>query len=156
MKKGLAPHEVRVVQERTELVEKITKLHAFMGTDIYNSLKEEDKFKFERQEHAMIMYSEVLLERINSFEGKIEDTVIPLTFGQQLVGLIFNPSGREDVNKAKQLSADLIDLVADNHNEITKNGALTASWTRNVLRTAAINAVVTAQMAVVKILTWSE
>ena len=156
MKKGLAPHEVRVVQERTELVEKITKLHSFMQTDLYNNLKKEDKSKFERQEQAMITYSEVLLERINNFEGKIEDTVIPLTFGQQLVGLTFNPSGREDVNKAKQLSADLINLVADNHNEVTKNGALTSSWMRNVLRTAAINAVVTAQMAVVKILTWND
>ena len=156
MKKGLAPHEVRVVQERTELVEKITKLHAFMKSDFYDTLREVDKMRFERQEVAMISYSEVLLERINSFEGKIEDTVIPLTFGQQLVGLTFNPSGREDVNKAKQLSADLINLVADNHNEVTKNGALTSSWMRNVLRTAAINAVVTAQMSVVKILTWND
>ena len=156
MKKRLAPHEVRVVQERTELVEKITKLQAFMGTDLYDSLKEEDKSKFERQKHIMITYSEVLLERINSFEGKIEDTVIPLTFGQQLVGVTFNPSKREDVNKAKRLSADLIDLVADNYNDLTKNEALKTSWVRNVLRTAAINAVVTAQMAVVKILTWKD
>ena len=127
-----------------------------MGTDLYDSLKEEDKFNLEQQERAMITYSEVLLDRINNFEGKIENTVILLTFGQQLVGVTFNPSGREDVNKAKQLSADLIDLVADNHNEVTKNGALTDSWMRNVLRTAAINAVVTAQMALVKILTWND
>lgn len=155
MKKGLEPHEVRVVQERTELVEKITKLHQFMSSDSYSTLKELDKINLVRQEQAMITYSEVLLERINSFEGKIEDTVIPLTFGQQLVGLTFNPSGREDVNKAKQLSADLIDLVADNHNQFASNER-PVSWTRSVLRTAAINAVVTAQMAVVKILTWSE
>lgn len=60
------------------------------------------------------------------------------------------------MNKAKRLSADLIDLVADNYNDLTKNEALKTSWTRNAFRTAAINAVVTAQMAVVKILTWSE
>ena len=79
-----------------------------------------------------------------------------LTNGQKLVGLTFNPSGREDVNKAKQLSADLIDLVEANHNEATDNGQARASWYRNVLRTAAINAIVTAQMAVVKILTWND
>lgn len=79
-----------------------------------------------------------------------------LTDGQKLVGLTFNPSGREDVNKAKQLSADLIDLVQANHNEATDNGNKMASWYRNVLRTAAVNAVITAQMAVVKILTWND
>ena len=79
-----------------------------------------------------------------------------LTDGQKLVGLTFNPSGREDVNKAKQLSADLIDLVLVNHNEVTDNGKAMASWYRNVLRTAAVNAIITAQMAVVKILTWND
>ena len=84
------------------------------------------------------------------------ETNRPLTDGQKLVGLSFNPSGREDVNKAKQLSADLIDLVQANHNEVTDNGNKMASWYRNVLRTAAVNAVITAQMAVVKILTWND
>ena len=156
MKKGLLPHEVRVVQERTELVEKITKLHAFMKSDFYGNLKEKDKSKFERQEKVMIEYSEILLERINSFEGKIEDTVIPLTFGQELVGLTFNPSGREDVQKTKLLSAELLDLVANNHNEVTDNGNKMASESRNIFRKSAIAAIITAQMAVVKLLTWSK
>jgi hypothetical protein len=77
-----------------------------------------------------------------------------LTFGQKAVGLTFNPSGREDVNKAKQLSADLIDLVMNNHEEVTKDKNV--SWIRNVLRTTAINALITAQMAVVKVLTWQD
>lgn len=82
--------------------------------------------------------------------------VSELTNGQKLVGLTFNPSGREDVNKAKQLSADLIDLVEANYNQVTDNGKAMASWYRAVLRTAAINATITAQMAVVKVLTWND
>ena len=84
------------------------------------------------------------------------ETNRPLTDGQKLVGLSFNPSGREDVNKAKQLSADLIDLVQANHNEVTDNGNKMASWYRNVLRAAAVNAVITAHMAVVKFITWRD
>ena len=80
----------------------------------------------------------------------------PLTDGEKLVGLSFNPSGREDVNKAKQLSADLIDLVQANYNEVTDNGNKMASWYRNVLRIAAVTSVIAAQQAVVKILTWNE
>ena len=34
-----------------------------------------------------------------------------LTFGEKLVGLTFNPAGDPDVNKAKQLCAELADLV---------------------------------------------
>jgi hypothetical protein len=34
-----------------------------------------------------------------------------LTFGQQLVGLSFNPSGDEKVQKVKELCAELADLL---------------------------------------------
>lgn len=79
-----------------------------------------------------------------------------LTRGQKLVGLTFNPSGREDVTKAKQQSADLIDQVLDEHDRVTISGEQPASWERNVLKTEAVNAVLRAQQAVVKVLTWSE
>lgn len=82
-----------------------------------------------------------------------------LTFGQKAVGLKFNPSGDETVNKAKQLSADLIDLVEDKYKErLNKLTTVTRqlSWMENVLRTAAFNAIIAAQMAVVKFLTWND
>ncbi len=81
-----------------------------------------------------------------------------LTFGQKSVGLQFNHSGDETVNKAKQLSADLIDLVEQRIEflESTKNEGSRLSWTTNVFRTAAFNAVIAAQMAVVKFLTWND
>lgn len=86
----------------------------------------------------------------------MEENQRPLTQGEELVGLSFNPSALPQVDKAKRLSADLIDMVIDDHNVKTDYGNKMASWNRNVLKTAAITAVVTAQMAVVKILTWAK
>lgn len=75
-----------------------------------------------------------------------------LTYGQKAVGLKFNPSegdAHDKVAHAKQTCADLIDLV---------EGGRTPNDSRllNSLRTAATMALVTAQMAVVKVITWTE
>lgn len=79
-----------------------------------------------------------------------------LTFGQKAVGLNFNHAEgviNERVHKAKQLSADLIDLVEEHHleNETGDN----KSWVHSVFRTTAFNAIIAAQMACVKFLTWT-
>ena len=78
-----------------------------------------------------------------------------LTFGQKAVGLDFNPSEDENVTKAKQLSADLIDLVEEHKEKVSSQG-VQLSWVTNVFRTAAFNAVIAAQLAVVKFLTWKD
>lgn len=154
--KGLQPHEIRVVEERTELMEKITKLHNFMNSDFYQTLDKLNHIHFEEQEKAMVDYAEVLLRRINLFEGTIENTIIPSTIGEKVVGYNFNPSGLSKVDKAKKLLAEAIDLLVDHHNEVTANDKTMSSWIRNVLRTAAFNALVTAQMALVKYITWKD
>ena len=82
-----------------------------------------------------------------------------LTFGQKAVGLTFNHAEGElnkKVHTAKQLSADLIDLVENHKNQITDNGNIMSSWVFNVFRTTAFNAIIAAQMATVKFLTWKE
>ena len=79
-----------------------------------------------------------------------------LTFGQKAVGLTFNPSGEDNVTKAKQLMAEAIDLLEKDHAEKTDIGNMMSSWTRNVFRTAAFNAIITAQMTLVKYLTWKD
>ena len=79
-----------------------------------------------------------------------------LTFGQKAVGLSFNPSGEDNVTKAKQLMAEAIDLLEKDHNEKTDDGKVMSSWYRNVFRTAAFNAIIAAQMALVKYLTWKD
>ena len=50
--------------------------------------------------------------------GEINENVSQrgLTFGELLVGLDFNPSGRPDVNEAKQLCARLANMVNDLQN----------------------------------------
>ena len=77
-----------------------------------------------------------------------------LTFGERAVGLTFNPSGDEKVNKAKQLMADALDLLKEAELEKTENGDAMASWEANVFRTNAFNKIVDAQMALVKYITW--
>lgn len=79
-----------------------------------------------------------------------------LTNGQKLVGINFNPGGREDVNLAKELSAKLIDMVQEKHDAVTDNGKAMASHNRNILRTNAVNKMIEAQMMVVKYLTWED
>lgn len=154
--KGLQPHEVRVVEERTELVDKISKLHKFMSSPVYETLPERTQELLLQQEKSMKEYSDILLKRINGFEGKMEYTQKVLTFGEQAVGLTFNPSGDDKVGQAKQLMAESIDLLEQAHNEATDNGNKMASWVRNVFRTAAFNAIIAAKMALVNYITWRD
>jgi hypothetical protein len=81
-----------------------------------------------------------------------------LTLGQKAVGLNFNHAEgiiNERVHRAKQLSADLIDLIEE-HKENISSERVQLSWITNVFRTTAFNAVIAAQMAVVKFITWRD
>ncbi len=77
----------------------------------------------------------------------------PMSFGEQLVGITFNPSGDEAVTKAKQLSAELADIVQtnwlDDHANSTPYSALKTQLYDN-----AVHKIIDAQMAVVKLLTF--
>lgn len=76
----------------------------------------------------------------------------PLTPGQEAVGLSFNPSGDERVTKAKQLSAELFDLVEGAvPSQIQDSSAF--NWRRRKMRDIALGAILTAQMWAVKVLT---
>lgn len=70
-----------------------------------------------------------------------------LTPGQQLVGLTFNPSGDPKVVKAKQLCADLYDLICEDKNS-AEHGAL-----YHALFEHSRGEILNAQMNVVKLLT---
>lgn len=76
-----------------------------------------------------------------------------LTFGEKAVGITFNPSFNPKVDEVKALSAKIIDTL--NEAKIAR-GTSPVSWTTNVLFTAAFNAVIAAQMAVVKYITWND
>ena len=85
----------------------------------------------------------------------VEDGVRPQTFGEKAVGITFNPSGSDEVYEAKMLAAKQIDLLEKVHIKLTNDSANT-SWVRNVLRTQAFNLLVSAQMALVKYITWKD
>lgn len=69
------------------------------------------------------------------------------TFGQQLVGLSFNPSGDPKVQRAKELCAELADLL---RNHMIGRGP----WSLDQqLYNHTIGEILNAQMNVVKVLT---
>jgi hypothetical protein len=74
-----------------------------------------------------------------------------LTFGMKAVGINFNPSGDEKIIKAKQLCAELIDLVEETH-KLKQS----PTWIVNVFKTAAFNLIIQTQMQVVKYLAWKD
>lgn len=78
----------------------------------------------------------------------------PMSFGEQLVGITFNPSGDEAVTKAKQLSAELADIVQTNwlDNHVANGTPYSALKTQ--LYDNAVHKIIDAQMAVVKLLTF--
>ena len=110
------------------------------------------------------MHLEVLIEEEEKFITNIINKTMEqnkeITGGQKVVGLNFNHAEgdlNQKVHKAKQLSANLLDLLSSH--KIDLHGRSTTaqpSWFFNVFYTAALNAVVTAQMAVVKLLTWKD
>jgi len=65
--KQYAPHQQRVVDEYSQLTEKIEKLSWFMDHDIYPTLPGIEKARMLRQYRIMLLYHEVLAERIAAF-----------------------------------------------------------------------------------------
>jgi hypothetical protein len=77
-----------------------------------------------------------------------------LTFGEKLVGLNFNPSGNEKVDKAKKLFAEAADLLKSHILEKREKegvGVMSAD-----LFSHAIGEILNAQMCTVKVLTFSD
>lgn len=71
-----------------------------------------------------------------------------LTFGEKLVGLTFNPSGDANVNRAKELCAELADLMNQNADPNSERPLC------RLLFDKAIGDILDAQMNVVKVLTF--
>lgn len=78
-----------------------------------------------------------------------------LTFGQEVVGLNFNPSGEDKVAKAKQLFADILDLICP-RGERDIDDPEGYSGMKYPFRKLAFDAIVMAQMAVVKYIIWKK
>lgn len=63
----LQPHQMRVVDEKTELDDKLSKLKTFCLTPLFQSLPTEEKQRLTEQEGYMRNYSDVLGRRIAAF-----------------------------------------------------------------------------------------
>ena len=75
-----------------------------------------------------------------------------MSFGQQLVGLTFNPSGDPKVQRAKELCAELADLIASDYLDKTFSDTEMSSLYKQ-LHSHAVGEILNAQMNVVKVLT---
>lgn len=66
----MQPHQQRVVEEKTELDEKIMKLGAFVlqRSSVFDKLEIAERIRLMRQLSIMQLYSQVLEERISAFE----------------------------------------------------------------------------------------
>ncbi len=63
----MQPHQQRVIDEKTELDDKLSKLVKFYDTDIYAKLDEAERVRLSRQGQLMSEYSDILGQRIAAF-----------------------------------------------------------------------------------------
>ena len=63
----MAPHQQRVVDEKTALDGNRGRLTTFIGGDIFRSLDNLEQSRLNRQLEAMTLYSNILGERIEAF-----------------------------------------------------------------------------------------
>jgi hypothetical protein len=63
----MQPHQQRVVAEKDELVEKLTKLNAFIGGATYDGLPADEQIRLSRQADIMKHYVDILNERVAAF-----------------------------------------------------------------------------------------
>lgn len=60
-------HQLRVIKERDDLLEKITKLTTFLMSDASAHVTPEEKDRMWRQLYTMLSYGNILSERIGNF-----------------------------------------------------------------------------------------
>mgnify|MGYP001558090038 CR=1 FL=1 len=73
-----------------------------------------------------------------------------LTAGEKAVGLTFNPSGDERVQKLKELFAQAFDIVEQS---VSADDGTEKTARKRKMRDAALHEIVTAQMWTVKVIT---
>lgn len=71
-----------------------------------------------------------------------------LSFGEQLVGIEFNPSNDSNVAKVKSMMAEIANILKEEYNKDGK------SPVKSLLFDHAVGELVSAQMAVVKVITF--
>lgn len=63
----MAPHQERVVTEKQDLDDKISKLSPFLQSDVFRALSPSEQYRLSCQLYIMRCYSGILSERIANF-----------------------------------------------------------------------------------------
>jgi hypothetical protein len=109
--------------------------------DIWQKLAEESESNLE----ARIKFDKYMEEE-QGMILEVKETRIP-SFGEQLVGLNFNPSGDADVQRVKELAAEMAEILKRRYTSDGR-GAL-----KSLLFDHAVGEILNAQMNVVKVIT---
>ncbi len=64
---SLQPYQQQVIDEKTNLDNKRSRLAEFKNTEIYEQLPKEEKDRLEHQAFHMLAYSDILTARIEAF-----------------------------------------------------------------------------------------
>jgi hypothetical protein len=109
--------------------------------DIWHKLTAESESNLE----ARIKFDKYMEEQEKVIVG-FEEKRLP-TFGEQLVGLSFNPSGDEDVHRVKELAAEMAEILKRRYSNDDKTPV------KSLLFDHAVGEILNAQMTVVKVIT---
>jgi hypothetical protein len=63
----MQPHQERAIAEKAELDERLAKLKAFLGSEAFVKVAEDEQDRLDRQADTMAEYSGILGERIAAF-----------------------------------------------------------------------------------------
>jgi len=66
----MLPHQKRVIEEKVELSERLTKLRQFFLSENFYALDKEEMLRLQKQAEVMQVYCDILSERISHFEVK--------------------------------------------------------------------------------------
>jgi hypothetical protein len=77
---------------------------------------------------------------------EIKEVKVP-SFGEQLIGIEYNPSNQDDVAKVKMMFAEIAEIMKKNYTGESKHPL------KSLLFDHAVGEIVNAQMSVVKVLT---
>lgn len=64
----MLPHQERVVVEKVELDDRLSRLRTFLHSDAFCGVAENEKTRLYKQEHIMTLYSAILADRIAAFK----------------------------------------------------------------------------------------
>lgn len=90
------PHEVRVIDEKAELDQKIEKLGEFLNSGTFEALPEEQRKLLIMQRNTMHNYSWILGKRIELFKPHKEMLSLPVIDISSLADTVIESAGFKD------------------------------------------------------------